>query len=105
MASALYVGNDNVLEVDGLKNAVADTYINNATVSVILVDKNGEQVEGDTWPKTMDYVADSDGKYRCTLKDTLSLSPMEAYTATITADGGADLKGYWEFALRSATRT
>lgn len=105
MAGAIYLSNDNLLEIDGLKNTATDAYINNATVTATLVDEGGTAVVGETWPITLSYVSGSDGKYRGTLKDTLSLTAGLGYTAQITADGGADLKGYWEFPLRSAVRT
>lgn len=99
------VGNDNVLTVDELKNDVSGEYINGAVVTVTLVDSDGNNVAGDTWPKTLPYVAASNGKYRATLKDTLSLTHNSEYMAKVAADAGTDLQGYWELELVARTRT
>jgi len=91
----IYEGNDMVIELRGLKNEVSGAYIDSATVGVTLKDADGVNVSGESWPLTMNYVTGSNGKYRATLADTLSLTPRARYTATITADAGAGLKGKW----------
>ena len=98
MSVALYVGNDNLLEVTGLKNQAEDTYLNAATVTVTLIDPTAspQEVAGETWPLSLAYVSGSDGDYRATLADTLSLSRSTKYVAQISADGGTGLKAYWE---------
>ena len=101
----LYIENDNLLELDGLQNAATDAYVNGATVTVTLRDQEGTAVTGQTWPATMYYVANSNGKYRATLEDVLSLTSRKRYTAEIDADGGAGLKGHWEFPLKALKRT
>lgn len=83
-----YVGNDNQLKLDGLRNA-DDTYINDATVTCTGVeDEDGNAVIGDTFPKTLTYVSASDGDYRGTLQQTLALEAGVTYIAVITVDGG-----------------
>ena len=103
MSATLFPDNDNLLEVDGLKNAATGAYLNSATVTVTLVDEDGNNVTG-VVDLAMDYVADSSGKYRATLKDTLSLTAEERYAAQISANAGDDLQGYWEFELRTRVR-
>lgn len=105
MAEIVYVANDNVLELTGLKNAVADDYIDDATVTVTLVDSAGNEVAGETWPLIMGYVAASDGDYRVTLPYGLDLSAGRSYTAQITADGGLGLRGYWALPVHAKRRT
>ena len=108
MSLTMYVGpNDNLLTAVGLQNEVSGAYLNSATVTVTLVDADGTEVAGETWPLTMDYVAASDGNYRATLTDTLSalLSSGVDLVAQITANGGAGLNGYWEIPILTATRT
>lgn len=83
-----YVGNDNQLKLDGLRDA-DDTYINDATVTCTGVeDQDGNAISGDTFPKTLSYVADSDGNYRATLQQTLAIEAGVTYIAVITVDGG-----------------
>lgn len=91
----IYKGNDMVLELRGLASEVTGDYLNYATVAVTLKDASGVEVSGESWPLAMAYVASSNGKYRATLADTLSLTDRARYTATITADAGAGLKGEW----------
>ena len=100
-----YVANDNVLKLEGLQNAIAATYINDATVSVTLYEADhATEVTGETWPLSMSYVSGSDGDYRATLADTLSLSPNDRYYADVSADGGAGLKGFWTTQLVAIRR-
>ena len=83
-----YLNSDNVITLDGLYDNVGLAYENTATVNVTLTDINGTEVSGETWPLLMNYVSASNGKYRATLTDSLTLSEG-TYTATITADAGA----------------
>lgn len=82
-----YLDSDNVLTVSGLINTIDSSYQNTATVQCTLQDANGNDVSGETWPLTMNYVSSSDGDYRATLVDTLVLSEG-TYTAIITANAG-----------------
>lgn len=104
MASIIYVANTNVLELSGLKSAIEDAFINDATVTVTLKDSSGSNVAGQTWPTTMAYVAASDGVYRAIMKDGLSIAAEGEYTAFIEANAGTDRIGHWEFPITAATR-
>lgn len=115
MVQIVLRGNDNVIELDELKNEVAGTFLNAATVTVTVVDSGGTQVAGQTWPLTMNYVSGSDGKYRGTIEDVAVFnlfSPSGAvsktqgfnYIAKVTADGGTGLKGFWEIPLQALNR-
>lgn len=100
-----FVANTNVLELIGLKDEVAEAFINDATVTVTIKDiLEDEEVEGETWPLAMVYVTASDGDYRAILSDELSLVAKRKYLAYIDADGGADLIGHWEFHFSPKTR-
>jgi hypothetical protein len=101
----IYYGNDNILEARELTNAASGDYVNDATVTVTLETADGVEVTGDTWPKAMGYVSGSDGKYRATLLDTLTITVGTKYVAKISANAGADLQGYWEVTLRCKMRT
>ena len=102
---AIYISNDHLLELRGMKNIAADAYIDNATVTAVLVDEDGVEVVGQSWPVTLSHVAESDGDYRATLEDALELTVGLAYTAQISASGGSDLAGYWEYPLRARIRS
>ena len=106
MSSTLlaYVSNDNQLRVDGLRDA-DDAYINAATVSCTgVTDADGNQVSGDSFPKTLTYVTASDGNYRGTLQQTLALVDGETYTATITVDGSG-LQARFDVPFTARART
>lgn len=94
--TVIYVGNDNELEVAGLRNEMTGADMNNATVTVRLTTTAGVDVDGAAWPKTLPYVAGSNGLYRATLPYTLTLVPGGRYVATIVADAGAGLHAQWE---------
>jgi len=103
MSETIYIDSDNLVTLDALYDSAAAAYVNDATVTVTLTDRAGNEVSGETWPVTLSYVSGSDGKYRGTLTDSLSLSANKRYTAKVTADGGAGKKMVWyveAFAVR-----
>lgn len=102
--NALYIGNDNTIELIDLYNEVTDAYITGATVACTLYDSDGNQVSGETWPLAMAYVGGSNGAYRAVLADTLSLTPG-SYTAEITANAGAGAQYLGTFTLTAQVRT
>ena len=104
MTELLFQANDNILELEGLKNDATGAFINGATVTVTLVDSDDTNVVGQTWPTTLLYVAASDGIYRATLQDVLTLVPDAKYTAKVTADGGAGLLGFFELPVVARIR-
>ncbi len=104
MTELLLQANDNILELDGLKNDATSAFINDAAVTVTLVDSDDVDVVGQTWPTTMLYVAASDGIYRATLQDVITLEPDAKYTAKVTANGGAGLLGFFELPVVARIR-
>lgn len=92
----LFVGNDTVLEIRGLKNEVTGGFLNAAAVSATLVDAEGDEVTGQGWPVNLSYVAGSDGVYRVTLPYSLGLTAGGRYTANVSANGGAGLRASWK---------
>lgn len=101
--SSAFVGNDNVLLVEGLLNSLDGSYLNAATVTATVEDTEGVEVTGETWPVAMPYVSGSDGNYRVVLPSTLGLVAGTTYVAKITAnEDTAD--AYWEFRFKAYTR-
>ncbi|MCR4300972.1 MAG: hypothetical protein NUV51_05120 [Sulfuricaulis sp.] len=70
-------------------------YLNAATVAVTLKDSAGVNITGETWPKTLAYVAGSNGRYRATLSDLIGIVPGQPVKATVTAEQGG-LNRVWE---------
>lgn len=99
----LYTGNDTVIEVKGLKNEVNGAFLNAATVTTTLMDADGDEVAGETWPKALQYVTGSDGIYRATLPYTLSLAAGGRYVAQISVNAGAGLRA--SFSLPCVARS
>lgn len=102
--TVLYVGNDTVLEVKGLKNEMAGAFLNAATVQATLYDSAGASVAGQSWPLALVYVPSSDGTYRGTLPYGLSLTAGDRYTARITADAGTGLRAQFDIPCVARTR-
>ena len=100
----LYIDNDNLLSVTGLKNASSGSYMNDATVTATLADLDGNAVSGQTFPVTLSYVADTDGNYQATLEDALSLTEGSVYKATISATTSSGLTASWEVAMKAIKR-
>lgn len=109
MATLVYVANTNAIELHGLKNSIAGTFINDATVTVTLTiasgKEPGDEVAGQTWPTVMSYIAGSDGDYRAIIEADVELVAKTNYIAVIDADGGANLDAHWEFPFTPQTRT
>jgi hypothetical protein len=99
-----FVGNTNVLLLSGLHSEIDGSYINDATVSVTVKDKDGVELAGVTWPADMTYVTASNGNYRIFLVDDAALSASVQYVAFISADGGASKIGNWQFNFTARER-
>lgn len=97
----IYIGNDNVLTMDGLKDVVTDAFLNAATVTAQLKTAEGADVGG---ALTLSYVAESRGRYRATIEDDLALIDQTAYQVHIDVDAGADLRAHWEVPVTAITR-
>lgn len=101
---SLYVGNDMMIEVEGLTNEATGQIVNDAAVAVTLLDTQGNQVGGQVWPLTMGYVAETDGIYRATLADTLGVVVNTRYLARITADAGSGRRSEWDIDVLASRR-
>jgi hypothetical protein len=99
-----FVGNTNLLELSDTTDEITDTFINDATVVATVVDEDGVEVGGETWPLSMPYVTGSDGLYRGALDPGIEFIAGECYIARITATDGGSV-GYWEFHFTPITRS
>ena len=101
----LLIGNDQLITVVGLKDEITGEFINDAAVEVTLKDRSGNEVAGQSWPFTLDYVTDTDGDYRGILEDGLALQPNKLYTVIIDVDAGDDSIANWKFERYAHYRT
>ncbi len=105
MTDIVYKDNDNLVELDALKNAATGAYLNTATVTLTAIrDAAGATVSGETFPKTMAYVAASDGKYQAVVDKAIAIVAGQAYTAIIDV-AASGLDGHWELPLVCQART
>lgn len=84
-ADVYYANNSHLVELDGLKNAADNSYVNDATVAVSIKDDAGNNVTGETWPVALSYVAGSNGKYQANIAATLGISVGDIVTLFFTA--------------------
>ncbi len=99
-----YKANDNLVELENLKNHATGAYINDATVTMTLKDQSGSAVTGATG-LSMAYVTGSNGTYRATIPYTISCTSHRSYTVEVTADAGSGLLGFWEVPVLIETRS
>jgi hypothetical protein len=103
MRQVIYIGNDNLIEADGLKDAAAAAvYLNVATLTATLQDANGAPVSGAS-NIALSYVANSNGKYQGNLEDTVVITDGTDYTLVLDAASGG-LKGHWEIPCTARIR-
>ncbi len=100
----IFISNDNLLSVEGLKNSSSGSFMNDATVTVRLKDSDGSDVTGQTFPVTLSYITASDGNYQMTLENTLNMLEEGIYTATISATASGGLYAEWDLLLTATKR-
>jgi hypothetical protein len=98
----VYVGNDNVITLTGLQNVNTGAYITGATVTGQLKTWAGTNVGTSI---TLSYVAASDGDYRGTIEEDVSITAGKAYWLYVDVDAGSDLKAHWELPLSAVRRS
>lgn len=93
----LLVGNDQTIRVSGVQDSQSGDYLNDITVEVWLKERDGTPVPGETWPITLQYVADSNGDYLGNIEDGVELVANRKYLVEIRAEAPGDLVGFWHF--------
>jgi len=100
----LLIANSNMLELNGLHNAVTNTFVNSATVVATLQDSQGVDVVGETWPVTLSYVSGTNGCYRVLLDPSIVLTDGDRYRLQLTAQGDG-LTAQWDDYIRAKIRS
>jgi hypothetical protein len=84
MPVAIYVGSDNRIELTGLRDPDDDSYVNDATVTALLKDSaDANTISGSSI--TLTYVTGSDGNYRGSMPNTVSLTDGTSYYVHVSA--------------------
>lgn len=86
MKEAWWIDSDTLVQLTGLQNALTGAYIDDATVTAVLTDEDGNAVAGGE-AITLAYVADSDGDYAGEVPHGLAMTEDARYVLTITASG------------------
>lgn len=99
----LYVGNDMLLELQDLTDAITGEAQTTATVTATLQDAAGVDVTGQSWPATMAHVGATPGTYRATLEADLEITASARYTAIIEVDS-AGVLARWDVPVVARAR-
>lgn len=94
MTTEIYPDNDNVVEIDLFKDAIAGTFLNAGTVSCRILETTGTEAVA---TQAMSFVAASNGKYRVSLDKALiaSLVDGKSYDVEITGvESGLDYREF-----------
>jgi hypothetical protein len=101
----LYLGNNSIVDVTGLRDEATGAYVTDANVVMTLLTQTGAEVGGVQWPIQLVYVPETSGTYRATLPYTLDLTEGGRYVARIIANAGAGLRAEWDMPCVGRLRT
>lgn len=100
----VYVDNDNTFTLPALINNVTNAVETGATVTLSIVDANGADVPGITFPKTMPNI-NSAGDYQVTIDKDLQLTVGLRYRALIIATDGSGGDAAWDIPFVAQQRS
>ncbi len=84
-----YRMNDQYVEITGLKDTITDTFVNSATVTATLFNRNGVAMENFT-DISLDYVSASDGDYRGFISEAFNAAVGDDYTLVVEVVSGSN---------------
>ena len=97
----IYLNNSNVMRLTGLRNVRTGDVIADADVELTLLDPDGDEVAGQTWPVTL--APEGGGTYFVVLPPSLNIDRGTSYDAVVTATGGG-ATGEWHCSLFATRR-
>lgn len=80
-------------------------FVNDATVTVTILDKKGVEIPDESWPVILPFVSGSDGIYSKTFEPFNSLVEKEIYTVRINVLGSDTLQDECETLIRATKRS
>lgn len=104
MSEVVYISNDHDIEIIGLQDRSAGTYLNSKTVTATLKTEAGVTVTGMTFPLTLDYVAASNGNYRGVLDKDIVVVVGTRYLCEITVAGSSGERAFWQLIVEVEQR-
>ena len=89
----LYLGNSTSV-THTVTNPLQDPiYVNDATVTITILDSTGAEIPDEFWPVQLPYVSGSNGVYQKTFEPFNSLVAGQVYTVIINTIGSDGLIG------------
>ena len=89
----LLIGNTNDVFLIGLVHSKTGEIINDAVVTMRVLDTQGEEVPGTVWPQPIVYMQGTDGDYAGVIKSDLIQDPDKYYVeVTVEEPGGSIAK-------------
>ena len=79
-------------------------FVNDATVTVTIFDKDGVELTGESWPVELPYVIASDGIYRKTFDPFDNLIVGQIYKVVINVLGSDGLESECKSSLRATDK-
>lgn len=104
MRTKLRPGNTTRISVSELKDEATGEWVNDATVEATLFDSLGVAVEGQEWPLSLEYEAESNGEYSADMDFEAELEEGRRYLLQITAQIG-NKRGTWRVPAIAEART
>lgn len=89
MPIAVYISSDNLVTVDKLTDPETGEYVNDATVAAKLTSDSAGVTTLSGSSISLDYVADSDGKYQGAMPSTVTMTEEVNYYLFCTAASGS----------------
>lgn len=97
----LLIGNDQLLTISGVRDAITDETLDAATVEVTIKTRDGIAVDGQSWPLLL--TPEGAGVYSGILEDGLQLSKGD-YLLEISIDAGDDLVAFFKMTVSANYR-
>ncbi len=103
LCQQLYIDNTNNVFVKGLTNSLTGLPVNDAAVTMTVVDRKGDPVTGESWPVDLVYIQTSDGDYRGSISHLVDLD-KDFYTLKVTAVDTDGSVATWTDAVKAIPR-
>ena len=104
--ATILVGNDLVFELSGYTNVLTGVLVADATVTLVVLDKAGEELAGGSWPLPIPPASGEPGVYREGLTEALAALRGTPYLGLVYATGGTGgATARWEIDMPAQVRT
>ncbi len=88
MIRVVLKNSNNLVYFNDLYDVLNEESVNTADVEVTFYEDDGAEVDGEDWPKILEYIPGSKGDYVQFLEDGIDLTIGQYYTAKVVIDDG-----------------